>query len=74
MLASTILGIDTEIFVSETGLLLTSIAAIVGIWLDRDPERPRSYSIWLTVLVVMANHSDANVEAFAFPLLDIVLR
>ncbi len=54
MFADTILGVDEGLFISEVGLALTAIAAAVGIWIDRDTERPLSYSIWLTVLVVFA--------------------
>jgi len=50
----TILGLDKGLFFEEFGLLVTAIAAVVGIWIDRDEERPRSYSTWLTVLVVLA--------------------
>lgn len=54
MIAETILGFDTDLFISEFGLTLAAISAIVGIWIDRDTERPLSYSVWLTILVVFA--------------------
>lgn len=54
MIEETILGFDADLFISEVGLTLTAISAVVGIWIDRDQERPRSFSIWLTVLVVFA--------------------
>lgn len=62
--ADTILGLDKGLFFEELGLLLTAIAAIVGIWIDRDEERPRSFSVWLTVLVVMATFVGA-VQAYS---------
>lgn len=54
MIGSTILGLDEGLFISEVGLLLTAVSAVVGIWIDRDTERPLRYSVWLTLLVVLA--------------------
>jgi len=51
---STVFGIDSGLFISEAGLGITAVAALVGIWIDRDPDRPLRYSVWLTVLVVLA--------------------
>lgn len=50
----TVFGVDTGLFISETALAITALAALVGIWVDRDPERPLRYSVWLTVLAVLA--------------------
>ena len=49
-----VFGIDSGLFISEAGLGITAVAALVGIWIDRDPDRPLRYSVWLTVLVVLA--------------------
>jgi hypothetical protein len=64
MFEETILGFDADLFISEVGLTLTAISAVIGIWIDRDEERPLSYSIWLTVLVVFATGVGV-VQAYA---------
>jgi len=54
MSTDTIFGLDQGLFISETGLAITAVSALIGIWIDRDEDRPLRYSIWLTVLVILA--------------------
>lgn len=49
-----IFGMNFGLFVSEVGLLVTGLAAIIGIWVERDPERPIRYAVWLSSLVTLA--------------------
>jgi hypothetical protein len=47
-------GFEYDLVVTEMGLLVAGIAAVIGIWVERDPDKPKRYSIWLTVLIVLA--------------------
>ena len=49
-----ILGIDLDLFVTEVGLLVAGLAAVIGIWVERDPARPKRYAAWLSALIAMA--------------------
>jgi hypothetical protein len=49
-----ILGIDTDLFITEIGLVVAGMAAIVGIWVERDRAKPMRYALWLSTLIFMA--------------------
>jgi hypothetical protein len=49
-----ILGIDLDLFVTEVGLIVAGFAAIIGIWVERDPARPKRYAAWLSILIGLA--------------------
>ncbi len=49
-----ILGIDYDLAITMIGLLVAGMAAIIGIWVERDPKRPPRYAIWLSALIALA--------------------
>lgn len=49
-----VLGIDLDLFVTEIGLTVAGFAAIIGIWVERDPARPKRYAMWLSILIALA--------------------
>lgn len=47
-------GIALPLFVAELGVIVTALSAIVGIWIERDREKPIKKPVALTVLVIFA--------------------
>jgi hypothetical protein len=49
-----VLGVDYDLLITMIGLLVAGMAAIIGIWVERDPKRPPRYAIWLSALIALA--------------------
>jgi hypothetical protein len=49
-----LLGLDYDLLVTLIGLLVAGMAAIIGIWVERDAKRPIRYAVWLSVLIALA--------------------
>ncbi|HTJ83135.1 MAG TPA: hypothetical protein VL400_15560 [Polyangiaceae bacterium] len=49
-----IYGIGYDVLVTQLGLIVAGMAAIIGIWVERDPDRPKRYAIWLSALIALA--------------------
>jgi|GEM_PF-3417693 len=50
----TILGLPLPLLIAEIGIVVTTLSAAVGIWIERDREKPIRTPIALTVLVLCA--------------------
>jgi hypothetical protein len=47
-------GIDGDLLITEIGLVVAGMAAIIGIWVERDRSKPPRYAIWLSALISLA--------------------
>lgn len=47
-------GIDGDLLITEIGLVVAGMAAIIGIWVERDRSKPARYAIWLSALIALA--------------------
>lgn len=47
-------GIGYDLLITEIGMIVAGLAAIVGIWVERDSRRPARYAIWLSTLIALA--------------------
>lgn len=47
-------GIDGDLMITEIGLVVAGMAAIIGIWVERDRSKPPRYAIWLSALIALA--------------------
>jgi hypothetical protein len=45
---------DFDVMMALIGLTVAAMAAILGIWMERDPEKPPRYSYALSALILMA--------------------
>ncbi len=45
---------DADLIMSEVGLFVSGLSAIVGMWVERDAERPMRWSVLISMLIFLA--------------------